>query len=240
MRRVLAIRAAVWFARTVLKTRLLLTLLLLIFPAVIPSAVADEWISDEYHCALTIPTQESWTASIRQPLPVGEIIFQAASMTTNHGLMVTYVPDMPSADLNHPALLKRIADVLASQGWSTDDSTRIEWKGKTFIQFIAHRRDVVSGKLIGISRATMRGKSLYIITAYGKGEADRANDPDFMRVMETFRFLEQPTVVINTSAGPSQKVYRFAMIGAAGAAGLLIVAFGVVFLLSRVGTEESA
>ena len=161
-------------------------------------------------------------------------------MTANQGLTVTYVPDMPSGDLNHPALLKRISDVLASQGWNADDSTRIQWKGKTFIQFIAQRRDVVSGKLIGISRATMRAKSLYIITAYGKGEADRANDPNFMRVMETFRFLEQPTVIINTPAGPSQKVYRFATFGAGAAAGLLLLAFGVVFLLSRVRGEESA
>lgn len=235
----LAIRTAVWSARADLKTRILLTLLL-IFSSAIPRAVADEWISDEYHCALTIPTQESWTASIRQPLPSGEIIFQAASMTTNQGLMITYVPDMPSADLNHPALIKRITDVLASQGWSADESTRIVWKEKAFIQFIAQRRDVVSGKLIGISRATMRGKSLYIITAYGKGEADRANDPNFMRVMETFRFLEQPVVVINTHAGPSEKVYRFATIGAVIAAGSMILAFGVVFLLSRFVGEESA
>ena len=235
----LAFRATVWFARADLKTRLLLTLLL-IFSATLPSAIADEWISDEYHCALTIPTQESWAAAIRQPLPSGEIIFHAASMTANQGLMVTYVPGMPSGDLNHPALVKRITDVLASQGWSAEDSTRIQWKGKTFIQFIAQRRDVVSGKLIGIVRATMRGKSLYVITAYGKGEADRANDANFMRVMETFRFVEQPSVIVDHPEGPSVKVYRVAMIGAAGAAGLLVIAFGVVFLLSRVRDEQSA
>lgn len=235
----LAFHAMVCSARADLKTRLLLTLLL-IFSAALPRAVADEWISDEYRCALTIPTQESWTAALRQQLPNGEVIFHAASMSTNQGLMVTYVPDMPSGDLNHPALVKRITELLESQGWKAEESSRIQWKGRTFIQFIAQRRDVVTGKLIGIARATMREKSLYVITAYGKGEADRANDADFMRVMETFRFVDQPTVIINHPEGPSAKVYRFAMLGAGAAAGMLLIGLGVMFLISRVRDEESA
>ena len=89
-------------------------------------------------------------------------------------------------------------------------------------------------------RATMRGKSLYVITAYGKGEADRADDASFMRVMETFRFVEQPSAIVDHPEGPPVKVYRLAMMGAAGAAGLLVIAFGVLFLLSRVRDEESA
>lgn len=206
----------------------------------LPSAIADEWISEEYHCALTIPTQESWIAGARQQLPVGEVIFTAASMTTNQGLMITYVPDLPSGDLNHPALIKRITEVLLSQGWSTDGSSRMEWKGKTFLQFIAQRRDIVAGKQIAIVRATMRDKSLYMITAYGKGEADRANDSDFMRVMETFRFVDQPIIVADHPEGPSAKVYRFAMLGATAAAGLLLVGLGVMWLLSRLSDEESA
>ncbi len=206
----------------------------------LPSAIADEWISEEYHCARTIPTQESWIAGARQQLPVGEVIFTAASMTTNQGLMITYVPDLPSGDLNHPALIKRITEVLLSQGWSTDGSSRMEWKGKTFLQFIAQRRDIVAGKQIAIVRATMRDKSLYMITAYGKGEADRANDSDFMRVMETFRFVDQPIIVADHPEGPSAKVYRFAMLGATAAAGLLLVGLGVMWLLSRLSDEESA
>ena len=56
--RAVANGAALWLVPHDLKTILLLTLLL-IFTATLPRAVADEWISDEYRCALTIPTQES-------------------------------------------------------------------------------------------------------------------------------------------------------------------------------------
>ena len=226
-------------ARADLKTRLLLTLLL-IFATTLPRAAADEWISDQYHCALTIPTQESWAAATRQQLPNGEVIFHAASMTTSQGLMLTYVPDMPSSDLNNPALVKRITELLESQGWSAENSTRMEWKGRPFLQFIAQRRDVVAGRLIGIARATMRERKLYVITAYGKGEADRADDSEFMRVMETFRFVDQPTAIVNHPAGPSAMTYRMAMLGAAGAAVMLLTALGVVLFLSRLPAEESA
>ncbi len=213
---------------------------MLIVSALLPRAVADEWISEEYHCALTIPTQESWTAGTRQPLPNGEMIFHAASMSTNRGLMITFVPEMPSGDLNHPALIKRIADLLELQGWSGSSPTRMEWKGQTFLQFIAQRRDVVNGRQLGIMRAALRGKNLYVITAYGKGEADRAEDPEFMRVMESFRFVDHPNFMVDQSVGPSRQTYRLAMLGTASAVAFLLIGLGVTFLLWRRHDREAA
>ena len=222
-----------------MKTRFLCTLLL-IFAATHPRAAADEWLSEQYHCALTIPTQESWATATRQPLPVGEVILHAVSMSTSQGIMLTYAPDMPSGELDNPALVKRITEVLESQGWSTEISSRMEWKNRPFIQFIMQRRDVVSGKLIGIARAAMSERNLYIITAYGKGEADRANDAGFMRVMETFRFVDQPTVLMDHPPGPSAKTYRIAMFGAGGGAAILLAAFVVVLFLARQPPEDAA
>ena len=161
-------------------------------------------------------------------------------MTSSHGIMLTYVPDMPSGDLKNPALVKRIAELLETQGWVTQSSTPMIWKGRQCVQFIAQRRDMLAGKLIGVARATMRGRTLYLVTAYGKGEADRADDPEFMRVMETFRLIDQPTIIIDHPEGPSARTYRFAMIGAGGAAAMLLMALVVVIFLSRVRDEESA
>ena len=206
----------------------------------LPRASADEWISEEYRCALTIPTQESWTKAIRQALANGEVIFNAASMVSSQGIMITYVPDMPSSDIRNPAVVKRIKELLEAQGWGIELSSEIVWKKRPFLQFITQRRDVVAGKLLGISRVTMRGRNMYVITAYGKGEADRAEDPEFMRVMETFRFIEQPMVIVDHPEGPSEKTYRLAMLGSGAAAVLLLVAFGVTLFISRHGGEERA
>lgn len=212
----------------------------MIFATAIPRASADEWISEQYECAMTIPTQESWAASLRQQLPAGEVIFHAVSMSSNQGIMLTYVPDMPSGDLKNPALVSRITELLASQGWNSADSAMMQWKNRPSVQFIAERRDAIAGKLIGISRATMRGRNLYVITAYGKGEADRASDPQFMRVMETFRFVEQPSVVIDHPVGPSAKTYRLALFAAVGAIALLLLALGAVLFRSRIRQQDSA
>ena len=235
----LAKRTAACFAPHDLK-KILRCTLLLIFSAMLPRATADEWISEEYGCALTIPTQESWISALRQALPNGEVIFHATSMVSSQGIVITHLPDMPSSDLQNPAVLKRIKELLEGQGWSIEMSSPIVWKNRPFLQFITQRRDIVAGKLIGISRVTPRGRSLYIITAYGRGEADRAEDPEFMRVMETFRFIEQPEMIADHPEGPSAKLYRIAMVGSGSAAVVLLAAFAVTMFRSRPGREDRA
>ena len=228
-----------WFVPADLKTWIRCTLLLFAAFA-LPRAWADEWISEEYRCAVTIPTQESWTAALRQPLPSGEVIFHATSMVSSQGIMITHLADMPSSDIRNPAVVKRISDLLEAQGWSIVSSSQIVWKKRPYIQYITQRRDVVVGKLTGIVRVTPRGRSVYLITAYGKGEADRAQDPEFMRVMETFRFIEQTAAIVDHPEGPSAKLYRLAMVGSGVAAAALLVAFAVTAFLSRHGREERA
>lgn len=237
--RTLANGAALWFARADLKMRLLCTLLLFL-AAALPCATADEWISEQYRCALTIPTQESWTQALRQPLAAGEVIFHATSMVSSQGIMITFLPDMPSSDIRNPAVQKRITELLEAQGWKIETSSQIVWKKRPFVQFITQRRDVVAGKLVGVSRVTPRGRDLYVITAYGKGEADRAEDAEFMRVMETFRFIEQTMVIVDHPTGPPAKFYRLAMLGTGGALAVLLAALAVILFRSRHGTEDRA
>ncbi len=239
LRRALANFAAMCFLPAALKTWLRCTLLSLLALA-LPQLRADDWISEEYRCALTIPTQESWTAALRQPLPAGEVIFHAASMVSNSGMMITILPDMPSSDIRTPAVLKRIDDLLAAQGWTVGSSTPIVWKNRPYLQYVVQRRDVVAGKLTGIVRVTPRGRSMYLITAYGRGEGDHSGDAEFMRVMETFRLTEQPMALVDHPEGPSAKTYRLAMIGTGSAAALLVLAFAAMLFSSRFGGEERA
>ena len=175
---------------------------------------------------------------MRQQLPLGEVVLNAASMTTNQGVLLTYVEEMPSGDLKNPVLVKRINEVLESQGWKTESSSPITWQGRPCIQFIAQRKDIVAGKQLGIARAVMRGRSLYVITAYGKGEADRADDPEFMRVVETFRFVDQAVPSPTDSAKPAGIFFEIAMFGTAGAAAMLIIAYAAMLNLSLRATKE--
>jgi hypothetical protein len=217
-----------------LKTRLLF-ILLFAAASLPPSALADDWISEKYLCALTIPTHESWTSGMRQELPAGEVVFHGVSMQSNEGIVVTFVPDMPSTNLRDPEVEKRVQEILVLQGWNLESGMEVTWKERQFLQFISRRRDALTGPMLGVSRATIRAGDLYILTAYGKGEANRAEDPKFMRIMNTFRFLDRPPRVIEQSTGAGHRLYKIGVVGSAAAAAFLIVAFAVTIFRSRHG-----
>jgi hypothetical protein len=235
----LANGTTLWFATPDLKIYLS-RIALVVFAAWLPRAMADEWISEKYRCALTIPTQESWIPALIQQFTGGEMIFHAASMTSRQGIAISCVPGITSNDINNPKVLKRIEEVLEAEGWTVDSSTPLIWKGRRCVQFISRRQDVVGGKLLGVTRVMLRQSGLYVITAYGKGEADRAEDPEFMRVMETFRLLEESSTVVSHAEGASKRHYRLAMLGTGSAALLLAGAFAaVVFRVRRTAADRA-
>jgi hypothetical protein len=63
------------------------------------------------------------------------------------------------------------------------------------------------------------------------------NDPKFMRIMNSFHLLDRATPVAAKTDGGERPMYKFALLGTAGAAGLLIVAFAVMMYRSRHGFE---
>jgi len=224
------------FFSTRLKTRLLITFLIL-SATTLHRAMADEWISEQHLCALTIPTHESWTSGMRQKLPAGEVLLHAVSMESSDGVIVTFVPEMPTTDLRDPAMEKQIQELLILQGWTLESGIEVTWQNRKFLQFIAGRKDALFGKQIGVARATIRAGDLFIVTAYGKGDAERANDPRFMRVIDTFHFVERSAMKKDTTPAPSFMHYHIAIVGSAGAAALLIAAFFVTMYRSRQGWE---
>jgi hypothetical protein len=219
-----------------LKTRIFSTLLLIAVAAP-PLATADEWTSDKFLCALTIPTQESWTKGPQQDLPTGEVVFHGVSMQRNEGIVVTFVPEMPSTNLRDPEIERRIQELLILQGWTLESGIEVTWQGRQFLQFISRRRDAISGPMVAVSRATIRAGDLFVITAYGRGEPNRAEDPKFLRIMNTFRFLDRPQRVIEQSTGAELLKYKIALFGSASAAALLMAAFAVTIFRSRHGFE---
>jgi hypothetical protein len=219
-----------------LKTLLRITLLLLA-AAGLPRAVADDWTSEKHLCALTIPTTESWTAGMKQALPVGEVILHAISMDTNEGIQVTFVPEMPTTELRDPDIEKRIQELLILQGWTLESGLELKWQDRQFLQFVGRRRDAVFGQMVGVSRATIRKGDLYVVTAYARGETSRVNDPKFMRIMNTFHLLDRATPVVAKPSDDQRPMHKFALLGTVGAAGLLLVAFAVMMYRTRHGFE---
>jgi hypothetical protein len=213
--------------------------LILFFCAGLVPALAADWSSAEYRCALKIPEHESWIAGPRQALPVGRIIFHSNAVRTNEGIMVTVVPNLPARELAGPPLLKRITATLATQGFTTGEPAQITWMNLPSFEIVAKRRDTIFGIVLGVARATLRGTDLFIVMAYGKGEGDRARDPDFTRVLDTFRFTETVSTPQGIRPGPSAGSYKAAAIASAAAAGLLAVLFFVMLFKTR-ATRDGA
>jgi hypothetical protein len=212
--------------------RLLRALLVLLGTGLAP-AVADDWISEEHRCALKLPDGESWLAGVRQAIPVGRVIFHSNAMQTNEGIMVTVIPDLPAREVAGPALIQRITETLTREGFTPEQPSQITWLDLPSFEFIARRRDSVFGLVLGVARATLRGTDLFIVMAYGKGEADKAKDPHFMRVLDTFRFVEGASSPQASRPGPGVGSYMAGAIACAVVAALLAVYFFVLMYTTR-------
>jgi hypothetical protein len=195
--------------------------------------MAVDWVSARHRCGLKLPEGESWLAGLRQRIPVGEIIFHSNAMRSGEGILVTVVPDLPARELAGPALIKRITETLASEGFTPEEPRQITWMNLPSFEVIARRRDSVFGLVLGVARATLRGTDLFIVMAYGKGEAERSADKYFTRVLDTFHFIDADRVLRNTQVGPSEGSYRAGSIICAVAAALLAALFWVVMSVTR-------
>ena len=101
-------------------------------------------------------------------------------------------------------------------------------------EYVARRNDSVFGLVLGVARATLRGTDLFIVMAYGKGEADKAKDKHFTRVLDTFHFVGADRMPKSTAPGPTAGSYRAGAVVCAAAAALLAVLFSVTLFISRV------
>lgn len=208
-----------------------LILLLLSFCA--GTVVSAEWISPQHRCALKIPETESWIAARRPPIPVGEILFHSTAMRSNDGILVTVIPDLPARELTGDGLLRRITATLESEGFTPETPAAATWMHLPAFEVIARRRDSVFGTVLGVARAVRRGTDLFIVMAYGKGEADKSRDPYFTRILDTFRFVE-PSALANTSRdGPSVGSYKVGAVACVSAALLLVTLFLLMVFKTR-------
>ncbi len=211
----------------------LLPLLLL---CLLLTARAEEWRSEQYGCALILPSNEPWQRGNSSPLPAGEVIYSASNMDTKQGLMVVHIPDLPTNDVQMPAMVERLKGTLASLGFATTTAVPLERDGLIYVQFIAQRMGEGQGKIVCVARATIRQAQAYLILTFGRGDEDRVSDKDFMRVMDTFHFVD-PTALSAADMPPALDPLfnknRIAYIICFGVAGMAVCGFGVMLLATR-------
>ncbi len=200
------------------------------------TANAEEWRSEQYGCALMLPSNEPWQRGNSVPLPAGEVIYSASNMDSKQSVMVVYIPDLPTNDVRKPAMVERLKGTLASLGFTTTTAMPLERGGLIYMQFTARRTGEGQAKTVCVARATIRQNHAYVVLTFGRGDEDRVNDKDFMRVMETFHFVDPAALSaadVPPALDPLFKKNRAAYRICLAVAGALVCAFGVMMLATR-------
>ena len=185
------------------KMKQLLSLLLLL--ALLLHARAEEWRSEEYGCVLLMPSNEPWQRGNMTRIPGGEMIFSASNMDDKQNVAVLRIPDQPTNDIEKPAMVQRLKETLAAMGLTVESSAPMPWNGAASMQFIARRGGESQSRIICVVRALLHENQAYMVLVSGRGDENSATNKNFMRVMETFRFLDAAELArIAGDAAPAQ------------------------------------
>lgn len=204
----------------------LLTFLLPFF--LIASALAEEWRSDEHLCAITLPSSEPWQMGNATRVPAGEMIFSAANMESKQVVSVIVIPDFPTTNVNSQASVARFGEIVTALGFEIKSRTPMEWLGRSFIEITGLRAKDASGEQVLVARATIFQKKAYLVTTFGRGEESRIKDERFMRVIQTFRFMELDEKQ-QAAPSPFMRYYRTGYIVCLIVMLVLIAAFAIMY-----------
>jgi hypothetical protein len=161
------------------------------------------------------------------------MIFNALRFTTRQSFAVIVIPNIPTEDVAAPAVTARVLEALAAMGFSAKAPETITWANQKYVQVTGNRKGSGEEDLVVVARATLRRKELYLLTTFGRGSEDRAQDDNFMSVMKTFRFLESAPTPPLASASPLFSLYRLGAWSCVGAAAVLVFLFGLMLFLTR-------
>ena len=206
----------------------LFAFLLLLFCA---TARAGELSFDTYFCALTIPEGEEWQRGIPQRIEGGDTIFQAAHGDGKEFFAVCVLPNVPALDLSNEGLPSYVLRTLGTFGFQSTPPKLITGKDISFLQFIAKRPE--SAEAVCVARAALRNKTLYLLLMIGRGGPERAEDKHFMRIMDSFHFLDPDAAVAPLTANPLFNKYRLGAYACAGLVLLLALLFAGVMYFTR-------
>ena len=207
---------------------------LLIIFLLLAQADAEQWVSDEFRCSLTLPEGEAWNRGAPVRVPSGEMIYSASHPETKQTVAVIVIPRIPSNVLNNPAVVSRIMEDLLGLGFAVTGHAPVKIGETEYLEFIATRRESAAVDLICVARATMRENTIYMALTFAPGGDEKVEDKNFLRVIDTFTLANTSAVLRNPTLDPLFPNYRFTYIAcAAGAAGLLFASIFVLIFSRR-------
>ncbi len=210
--------------------RLSILILPLLFLA---SARAEEWRSDAQRCAITLPDSEPWQKGNAVRLPSGEMIFSASNMDNRQAVTLVVIPDFPTNNVGSSASIARFTESIAAQGFEVVKKTPLEWNGLAYIQIVGRRLKDATGELVSVTRATIKDKTAFLVSTYGRGDESRLEDERFMRVMKTFRFLDGEENAVASTPSPFMRFYRIGYSTCAVLMFVLMTAFFGMYYRTR-------
>lgn len=211
----------------------IIALLLLIRLAATATLAADH-ISDQHRFTISLPDTESWMRGNVQPLGRdAEIVFSFVNMESREGVTVAMLPKIPTNNIMNQAVISRIIELLTLQGFTVLSHAPRTVNGLEHLEFVGRRTDENGKKIISISRGLLRDGTVYLTTFFGVGDEDRALDASFLRVINTFRLLDDRKAVATPEIDPMFSLYRPSYIACLSAAGVLALLFAIIMFRTR-------
>jgi hypothetical protein len=208
--------------------------LLLVLLCLSTDSRADQWVSDQYRCVLTMPDGESWSRRSPQSLTTGEMLFSANYKPLEQNVGVIVVPNIPSGNLKNVGIISRIIDVVTSLGFAESSHTQITFNDEPYLEVIGRRDEGLGPRVVCVARATLRDDTIYIVFTSGNGGEERAKDKHFLRVLNTFQIVESTVKKSDPAKHPLFNYYRLAYKASwAGAVGLIGLGLIVVIFSRR-------
>ncbi len=210
----------------------LLTFFLLL-PVAMPAFAAEE-IFNEHRFTVVLPSSESWMPGKLQPLGRdAEMIFNSVNMETREGILVTIIPKIPTNNVMNENVITRVREVLAQQGLTVTSNAPRHVKGVEFLELVGHRTDETDANLVAVSRASIRRNTVYIATFYGRGNDSLAGNAKFLRVLDTFRFMEDQKFSTSPLLDPMRDYYLVSYRACLGVAAMLALLFACTLFVTR-------
>ncbi len=209
----------------------IMRLFVFLFLALATTLRADELAFETYSCAITMPEDEEWQRDIPHAIEGGTTIFNVARPQSREVFAICVLPNVPALDLANAGVPSVALRTLGSFGFQSTPPTLITHNNVPYLQFIAKRADLADG--VCIARAALREKTLYLLLMIGRGGAEKADDKQFLRIMNTFHFLDPESAVPPLSANPLFHKYRLGAFTCAAIAGGLGILTATVLLATR-------
>jgi hypothetical protein len=197
-------------------------------------AGAEQWISDEFRCSLSLPEGEAWMRGAPTRVSSGEMIYTSSHPESKQTISVIVIPRIPSNDLGNPAVVSRIMENLVGLGYAVTGHAPVKIGEADFLEFIATKKESAAIEVAALARATMRENTIYLALTSAPGDEEKTQDKYFRRVIDTFSLANTTAQSRNPLLDPLFHNYRITYIACAVAVGaLLFMSIFVVFFSRR-------